>query len=91
MQCRFYTNNVVNSIVDGDTLFVAYVHGPTVGSINLFNDYVIKAARKVGFTTILTCEERYYHNGDGSIHCGTNVLRRIPVLGSGLEWWNLFE
>lgn len=77
-----YTNNVVNSLVDGDWLFVAHVHGPTV-SQDWFNDYVHAAAGLVGFTNVLSCEERTYHNGAGSIHCGTNVLREIPAC----PWW----
>jgi hypothetical protein len=77
-----YTNNVVNSLVDGDWLFVAHVRGPTV-SQDWFNDYVHAAAGLVGFTNVLSCEERTYHNGAGSIHCGTNVLREIPAC----PWW----
>mgnify|MGYP001111090782 FL=1 len=77
-----WTNNVVNSVVDGNTLFVAHVHGPTV-SQDWFNDYVQAAAGLVGFTNVLSCEERTYHNGAGSIHCGTNVLREIPAS----PWW----
>ena len=86
-----FSNNVVNSIVDGNTLFVANVHGPVVSGVNIFNDYVIKAAQKVGFTNIVSCEDIVYHNDTGSIHCGTTVLRKIPLLGSDLEWWNLLK
>ncbi|GAB6185723.1 protein-arginine deiminase family protein [Thermopirellula anaerolimosa] len=78
-----FANNVVNSLVDGDTLFVAHVHGPTV-SQGWFNDYVQAAAGLVGFMNVLSCEERTYHNGAGSIHCGTNVLREIPAD----RWWD---
>ena len=77
-----FANNVVNSLVDGDWLFVAHVHGPTV-SQDWFNDYVQAAAGLVGFTKVLSCEERTYHNGAGCIHCGTNVLREIPAS----PWW----
>ena len=74
-----YTNNVINSLVDGDTLFVANVHGPIVNGTNLFNWYVSEAAKRVGFTNVIVCEERAYHNWKGSIHCGTNVLRKMPL------------
>jgi len=77
-----FANNVVNSLVDGDWLFVAHVHGPTV-SQDWFHDYVQAAAGLVGFTTVTACEERVYHNLEGSIHCGTNVLREIPAC----PWW----
>jgi hypothetical protein len=79
-----FTNNVINSIVDGDTLFVADVNGS-----DIFNWYVYQAATRAGFTEIIFCDEKLYHGGIGSIHCGTNVLRVIPGLGSGDEWWNL--
>jgi protein-arginine deiminase len=79
-----YTNNVVNSIVDGTTLFVADVHGPTVGGTDVFDSYVDQAAQLVGFAGTTPCEERYYHNGTGSIHCGTNVLRAVP----SDKWWD---
>ena len=66
-----YTNNVVNSLVDGNTLFAADVHIPG------FNNYVAKVAAKAGFN-VISCDERAYHNGTGSIHCGTNVIRVMP-------------
>lgn len=86
-----FSNNVVNSLVDGHTIFMSQIYGPTVGSENIFNNYVIQATRKVGFTNVILNDELVYHLGTGSIHCGTNVLREIPLLGSDLEWWNLFE
>jgi len=83
-----YTNNVVNSIVDGDRLFVADVHGPTLGGADLFDSYVDQAAELAGFFGgTMTCEERVYHQGIGSIHCGTNVLREIPSANAD-KWWN---
>jgi hypothetical protein len=83
-----YTNNVINSIVDGSTLLVARPHGPEYGSgFKIFDDYVEKAANRVGFTTVLFNEERVYHKGIGSIHCGTNVMRLIPDSDND-QWWN---
>jgi hypothetical protein len=102
-----FTNNVTNALVDGNTLFVANIHGPTVSGSNLFNDYVQHVVSKPylyfdentgnyilkngDFTSVFFADERYYHNWEGSIHCGTNVLRKIPQSGSGKEWWVLFE
>jgi hypothetical protein len=91
-RARALTNNVVNALVDDNRLFVAHVHGPTVDNVDLFNDYVDKAAELVGFKVkkppkvdlVIQSEERVYHNGTGSIHCGTNVLREIPTQ----KWWN---
>ncbi|MBP5621932.1 MAG: hypothetical protein J6X44_07955 [Thermoguttaceae bacterium] len=50
-----------------------------------------KAGKKVGFVTVIACEESLYHNSMGSIHCGTNVLRKMPSSSYGLEWWRLYE
>jgi len=78
------SNNVINCLVDGNTLVFADVKGPVVGGRDLFNWYVFQAADLVGFTgSIAACEERVYHNWFGSIHCGTNVLRQIPAT----YWW----
>jgi len=88
------TNNVINSIVDGDTLFVARTYGPAVwpgqpGGPNrdIFEFYVEEAAHKAGFTTVYFNEERDYHTGTGSIHCASNVLRLIPDQAAE-KWWN---
>jgi protein-arginine deiminase len=78
-----FANNVVNSLVDGASLFVADVFGPSVDGDDLFDQYVADAATLVGFTQVVACEERVYHNLEGSIHCGTNVLREIPAS----PWW----
>ena len=32
-------------------------------------------------------QQRPYHNGGGSIHCGTNALRLIPAADAD-KWWN---
>jgi hypothetical protein len=86
-----YTNNVINSIVDGTTLFMARPYGPECmpGNADVFEYYAREAAMKqgVGFTSVLFNEERAYHNGTGSIHCGTNVLRLIPGAEVS-KWWN---
>ena len=83
-----YSNNVINSLVDGNRLFVADVPDLVSSGINIFNNYVKLAVRKVGFTNVNSCNETIYHDNNGSIHCGTNVLRVIP--DDGFEWWNLF-
>lgn len=87
-----YTNNVINAMTDKNMLFVASVWGPTVagsavgasGSVNLFNWYVEKVANRIGFTSVHFSDDRVYHNGTGSIHCGTNVIRELYAE----DWWN---
>ena len=74
-----------------DTLLVARAHGPEVlpGNVDIFEWYVDESATKVGFNNVLQCEEEIYHVGQGSIHCGTNVLRLIPDDDTD-KWWNNF-
>lgn len=86
-----FTNNVVNSLVDGNTLFIPRTWGPKVMPNNedLFAYYSREAAKKVGFVTVTASEERVYHNNSGSIHCGTNVLRQIPDVDADKWWKNL--
>ncbi len=86
-----HTNNIVNSVVDGTTVFVAQTHGPEVlggaPKRDILEFYAEEACQRVGFTTVTFTEERIYHNGSGSIHCGTNVRRAIPSAAEDL-WWN---
>jgi hypothetical protein len=64
-----YTNNVVNSLVDGYAFFVADVDGPTVGGSDLFDSYVDEAAKLAGIVGGATkCEERVYHVSVRQIH-----------------------
>lgn len=83
-----YTNNVINGIVHGDKLLVADVAGPNVGGGigDIFDYYVDQAAQLVGFTTVLTANEVWYHNWQGSIHCATNVIREIDGM-----WWEILS
>lgn len=99
---RAFTNNVINSLVDGNTMFCPHVDGPS----NVFNNYVSYVVTKnyLGkneegsivlksseISSVIFSNDFYYHVGCGSIHCGTNVLRKMPVFGSGKEWWMLFD
>lgn len=82
------TNNVVNCLVDGNSVFVALPYGPDVdigggSDEDILEDYVGRMLERVGYGDIRFCEERAYHNRMGSIHCGTNVRRAIP----GGNWW----
>ncbi len=85
-----YTNNVVNSVVDGATIFVSRTFGPRVlggATPDIFEWYVDTMCKRVGFTTVRFCEERIYHNGQGSVHCGSNVRRKMPSKTEDI-WWN---
>ena len=89
-----FTKNVVNALVDGNTLIVADPFGPVVyfeGQLagDIFEDYVRRTAEKVGFlpTRVLPTDDSIYAASEGSIHCATNVLRVIAVADSQ-KWWN---
>lgn len=75
---------MINSIVHGDKLLLADVAGPDVGGAigDILDYYVREAAELVGFATVETTDDAWYHNGCGSIHCGTNVIRTIDG-----DWW----
>jgi hypothetical protein len=107
---KVFTNNVINSLVDGNTLFCPFVFGPHVDSTDpstsVFNNYVSYVVTKdylgkneegsivlksSDISNVSFCDDRVYHRGTGSLHCATNVLRKIPQLGSGKEWWELFD
>ena len=81
-----FSNNVVNALVNGNTVIVANVDGPINNSVNMFNDYVYKALRKTGFTNIHFINDKYYHTKCGSVHCATNVFRKIPQVTDAC-WW----
>ena len=84
-----YTNNHVNCLVDGDTVFTASSHGPVVDydssgtASDILGDYVSAMFARAGYTAITQANEVYYHNRLGSIHCGTNARRVAPTY----EWW----
>ena len=82
-----YTNNNVNSLIDGSNVFTAKTWGPHVnhdktGDSDILGDYIQALFAKAGLTAI-PVEDREYHDKSGSIHCGTNVQRTIP----SFDWW----
>ena len=110
MGAKAFTNNVINSLVDGNTLFCPHVYGPLLDpsdpSTSVFNNYVSHIVTKdyLGkdddgsivlkggdFSNVIFSNDFGYHYGFGSIHCGTNVLRKMPAFDSGKEWWMLFD
>ena len=84
-----YTNNTVNSLVDGARIITAQTFGPKIdlgtGTVrDIFESYMISIWNKAGYTNVVHADERAtYHNYCGSIHCGTNVRRTITTT----NWW----
>jgi hypothetical protein len=63
---------------------VSYLGGATPAS-DILQDYADDAFTGLGdITDVVTMDGRSDHNGIGFLHCGTNVIRTIPVA----EWWN---
>lgn len=83
------TNNSINCQVNQNTVFTAEVFGPHVDYLgigtasDILEDYRDNMFAKV-YSNIQTPDERFYHNLNGSIHCGTNVQRVIP----SYNWWD---
>jgi hypothetical protein len=82
-----FTKNNVNSLVSGDTIITAQTVGPVVdwgeGAQDIFGYYIQNIYERAGFSNVVFADDLMYHNSQGSIHCGTNVLRRIPTR----NWW----
>ncbi|MEM6315695.1 MAG: protein-arginine deiminase family protein, partial [Planctomycetota bacterium] len=83
-----YTNNHVNLLSglmpDGTaTAYTPLSFGPEVnyrglGNESLFDNYVADSLADAGYDNTVFADARVYHNGIGSIHCGTNVIREVP-------------
>ena len=57
---------------------------PGGGASDILADYVAAAFFRAGYVLPpTTADSRYYHDGCGNIHCGTNVRRTIP----SYKWW----
>jgi protein-arginine deiminase len=82
-----FTKNNVNSLVSGETIVTAQAVGPVVdwgeGPRDIFAYYIERIFGRAGYSEVVFADDLAYHNYSGSIHCGTNVLRRIPTR----HWW----
>jgi Protein-arginine deiminase (PAD) len=63
-------------------------YGPIVdfdgtGKKDIFQDYARRVFKRMGYQVIKFSDSRVYHNSGGSIHCGTNAIRLLPVDA----WW----
>ena len=86
-----YTTNFINSLVSGTTVVTGKGYGPSVnwsgaGISDIFEGYTTGTFKLAGMDEgkIVRADGRYYHNGQGFIHCGSNVIRDIP----SVKWWN---
>ena len=83
-----FSTNHVNSLVNGSTVIAGKAYGPVVdfdgtGKKDIFQDYARRVFHRMGYKLIKFTDARIYHNSGGSIHCGTNVIRQLPVD----PWW----
>jgi hypothetical protein len=82
-----FTKNNINSLVSGETIITPETVGPIVnwgeGAQDIFGFYLERILIQAGYLNVQFTDEMLYHNTHGSIHCGTNVLRRIPEK----NWW----
>jgi hypothetical protein len=85
-----FSVNHINSLVAGTTVITGQAFGPRVdfdglGKRDLFQDYARRVFQSVGYRAIRFTDSTLYHNAGGSIHCGTNAIRKRP---SSL-WWSV--
>lgn len=83
-----FTTSPINSLVNGRTVITGKQYGPLVnyagnGKADLFQDYVSNTFVAGGYKRVRFIDARFYHNGSGGVHCGTNVFRDIP----SRAWW----
>lgn len=88
-QARALTANAVNCILDGTLVIAALPVGPTVDYRgngrrgDILADYVRSAFKRLGMHHVALVDDSAYHDRDGSLHCATNVIRRVPED----DWW----
>jgi len=59
-------------------VFTGQSHGPRRGSIpDVLQDYAQELFKGAGLTDVKTSDSRYYHNGCGDLHCGTNPYTSV--------------
>ena len=83
-----YSEDHMNSLVDGTTVITGRAYGPTVKwngttATDLFQGYAAAAFRAGGYTNVVFTDARVYHNAAGSVHCATNAFRDVPAD----DWW----
>lgn len=79
-KAEYFTANNVNSLIGSAAVFTADTNNVTL------RDYIKQVYVKAGVSTdrIFFCDDSLYANGGGSIHCGTNVRRKLPAD----KWWD---
>jgi hypothetical protein len=84
-----YSENNVNSLIDGTAVVTEKTFGPVNKGTDVFQNYVAWAFFKAGYAANQTffVDASGYHNWDGEIHCGTNAERAIIAT----PWWKLAQ
>jgi hypothetical protein len=90
----FTVDHANSLVIDKNTIIVGTgsdgnAYGPVVdykgkGATDIWMDYVTAAFGLAGYTNILTADSLAYHNNQGNVHCGTNVIRELPAY----DWWD---
>jgi hypothetical protein len=68
---------VGNTVVTGNS-FGPLVNYTGAGASDILQDYVNAQFAHAGYTNIVNADSRYYHNGIGNIHCGTQSSAPCP-------------
>lgn len=56
-------------------------------SVDILEAYIMARLVPLGLTPVFIDDWNGYHKDVGDLHCGTKVLRRMPVIKTGDEWW----
>ena len=83
-----FTVNHINSLADRGLVVTGKAFGPKIAwkdstKRDLLEDYVVATFKKSGYSRVELVDSTTYHNNGGSLHCGTNAIREIPLD----EWW----
>lgn len=90
LQLLPFSEDHVNSLVDGNTVVTGKAFGPKVkwngtAATDLFQDYATATFKGGGYTNVVFTDARVYHDSSGSVHCATNTIRALPTD----DWWTV--
>uniref|UniRef100_A0A7M4FJ05 protein-arginine deiminase n=1 Tax=Crocodylus porosus TaxID=8502 RepID=A0A7M4FJ05_CROPO len=84
-QAEAYFPNMVNTIVLGKDLGIPKPFGPIINGQCCLEEKVRSLLEPLGLTCTFINDYFTYHEWQGEVHCGTNVLRK-PF---SFKWWNM--
>ncbi|KAJ1144212.1 hypothetical protein NDU88_010514 [Pleurodeles waltl] len=84
-KARAFFPNMVNMLVLGSHLGIPKPFGPIIDGKCCLEEEVRSLLEPLGLHCTFMDDYLSYHQHDGNVHCGTNVLRRA----FSFKWWNM--